>query len=530
MSGLVSLDGAEGVTSVGVDIYGRSIRLLSASILTSTLALENTSYPMNTLYSNANPMLVDVPAAWPVNDMGGRRIRQGPSLSPTAAPTFAPSLVPTDAPTNAPTDTTTIPTNAPTSTPSTGAPTNAPTDATTGTPTNAPTSAPSTAATTAPALEPVAVSITVNYANYTASTFEFGKLKTAMISAMTTGGIGEVQETDITINATHFPTVQLFIVPSTREQGGAIEDFFSSPDIDEKLDQELIGAGFPGTIIIVYVIEKHYVYMPATQNDGEASNSAVLVVLLVIVVLLVCIIAIDHFCLDGKFRQLRCCSTRRRTPVMSAKNDHTSIAHHHSNPMFEALEPGSFHGFVNYRVWCDKDVAEKLYYALKSEGSVMFWDKACLKDGAGWEAGFVQGLQKSSKFLALISEKGLDGIIDNAATSQDNVLKEYELAVDRLQEDSTYIVPVLVGEYVSVDGAEMLKKFSAFGGLKGKGKGGEFRRWPDEYSTTCKTRTIKQTMEKLFSIQGIHLDPQQMEIAVDRIRTALVSKSCPCPC
>jgi hypothetical protein len=165
-------------------------------------------------------------------------------------------------------------------------------------------------------------------------------------------------------------------------------------------------------------------------------------------------------------------------------------------------------------------VAEKLYYALKSEGSVMFWDKACLKDGAGWEDGFVKGLKQSNKFVALISENGLDGIIENAATTQDNVLKEYELAVDELEDDPKYIVPVLVGKYVRVDGAEMLKKFNGFGGLMGKD--GEFRKWPSEFSTTCKTRTIKQTMEKLFSIQGIHLDPQQIETVVDRIRNALV--------
>jgi hypothetical protein len=396
--------------------------------------------------------------------------------------------------------------------PQTPVPSDAPTDV----PTKAPTDAPTVVSESA--LEPVVLSIKVT--NDTASTFDSTAFKSAMISAMAKGGAGEVKETDIGINATHFPTVQLFITPSTQEQGSMIEDFFSSPNIDKQLNEQLVIVGFPGTIMVVYVIEKHY--MAATQNDGATSNSAVLIVLMVLIILLLGGIAIDHFHLDGKFRRLFCCSTSRRTLVTGVKTD-TSISHHHSNPMFEALGPGSFHGFVNYRVWCDKDVAEKLYYALKSEGSVMFWDKACLKDGAGWEDGFVQGLQKSSKFVALISEKGLDGIIDNAATSQDNVLKEYELAVDKLEVDSKYIVPVLVGEYVRVDGADMLKKFNGFCGLKGKD--GELRKWPDKYSTTCKTRTIKQTMEKLFSIQGIHLDPQQIEIAVDRVRAALVCRA-----
>jgi hypothetical protein len=48
--------------------------------------------------------------------------------------------------------------------------------------------------------------------------------------------------------------------------------------------------------------------------------------------------------------------------VTGVKHDHhqASISQLHSNPMFEALEPGSSHGFINYRVWCDKDAAEKL--------------------------------------------------------------------------------------------------------------------------------------------------------------------------
>ena len=81
------------------------------------------------------------------------------------------------------------------------------------------------------------------------------------------------------------------------------------------------------------------------------------------------------------------------------------------------------------------------------------------------------------------------------------MLKEWELAVDRLALEPTYIVPVLVGEYTeTAEYGKIYQKFGAFAGLPGKP-------WPDKYSTTCRTRTIKQTMEKLFSVQGIHCDP-----------------------
>jgi hypothetical protein len=152
-----------------------------------------------------------------------------------------------------------------------------------------------------------------------------------------------------------------------------------------------------------------------------------------------------------------------------------------------------YHAMVSYRVWADKSTTEVLYYALQARALRVFWDKACLQDGAPWEDGFVAGLQKSRRIVALVSEKALDGIADKALTRPDNVLMEWELAVDKLEAgDSEYIVPLLVGEYIDSGHGRALKKFSAFGGLPNKP-------WPDAYSTTCKTRTIKQTMAKFFA-------------------------------
>jgi hypothetical protein len=170
-----------------------------------------------------------------------------------------------------------------------------------------------------------------------------------------------------------------------------------------------------------------------------------------------------------------------------------------------------YDGFLSYRVWCDKDTTEKLFYALERKGLRIFWDKECLKSGAPWEEGFVTGLKRSKRVVVLISEKSLEGIADNALAHQDNVLKEIELAVDQLESDSSYVLPLLVGEYKD---ATLLKKFSAFGGLSG-------RPWPDEFSTTCSTRTINQTMSALFSVQGIHVDPDDISTSCDLIYTAL---------
>ena len=173
-----------------------------------------------------------------------------------------------------------------------------------------------------------------------------------------------------------------------------------------------------------------------------------------------------------------------------------------------------FGGFLSYRVWSDTDVTEKCFYALERAGHKIFWDKACLQPGAPWEQGFVEGLSKSSRFLAVISEKTLEGIAE-ADKKQDNVLKEWEIAIDRLEQgETTFIIPLLVGEYLEVDGNSLLKKFNAFGGLPGKP-------WPDTYSTTNKKRTIKQTMQALFAVQGIHVDPHNIAGSLPQILQAL---------
>jgi hypothetical protein len=91
MDGLLSLDGAEGITSVGEGSgsgAGYSIYLYSNPILTSAIALANTAYPTGTLYISGNTNLQCVPSAWPATDKSGRTIPHG-SCATTPAPTPA---------------------------------------------------------------------------------------------------------------------------------------------------------------------------------------------------------------------------------------------------------------------------------------------------------------------------------------------------------------------------------------------------------------------------------------------------------
>ena len=118
-----------------------------------------------------------------------------------------------------------------------------------------------------------------------------------------------------------------------------------------------------------------------------------------------------------------------------------------------------FDCFLSYRVATDKDVAEKCYLYLKSEGYKPYLDKKCLVNGKDWKEGFLNGLKNSSFFIPLISSLGLAPAKDNTKDhSYDNVLIEYQLALHIGEEKAGFVIPVLVGR---ADGSA-LYKFSEF--------------------------------------------------------------------
>ncbi|KAJ3405990.1 hypothetical protein HDV05_006238 [Chytridiales sp. JEL 0842] len=117
--------------------------------------------------------------------------------------------------------------------------------------------------------------------------------------------------------------------------------------------------------------------------------------------------------------------------------------------------------FISYRVDADKQTAEKLYLYLKAQGLNPFLDKKCLKNGEPWKQGFISGLMKSKKVIALISNKSLAPCKARSRDhSRDNVLLELEIALQIKNSlgDDGFIVPVLVGENIG----NSLVKFNGF--------------------------------------------------------------------
>ena len=127
-----------------------------------------------------------------------------------------------------------------------------------------------------------------------------------------------------------------------------------------------------------------------------------------------------------------------------------------------------FDAFISYRVAADKDIAEKVYDKLSMKGLFPFLDKYKLLDGQPWKAGFLQGLKGSRCFISLISRNALESCRDHTRNHEhDNVLLEIETAALRYKSETgnnAFIIPVMIGEIIKIDGADALRKFADYAG------------------------------------------------------------------
>jgi hypothetical protein len=98
-----------------------------------------------------------------------------------------------------------------------------------------------------------------------------------------------------------------------------------------------------------------------------------------------------------------------------------------------------------------------------------------------------------------------------AAGEPDPALELIEIAVDKLAENPTAIIPILLGR---CEGSAVLHRFGAWAPMKGI---------EDHYSRTCKHRTVGETFSDLFEVQGIHMDPVNPDYGVTRIAKVLNS-------
>eukprot|EP00457_Paulinella_chromatophora_P001063 gb/GEZN01001065.1/.p1 GENE.gb/GEZN01001065.1/~~gb/GEZN01001065.1/.p1 ORF type:complete len:1111 (+),score=257.74 gb/GEZN01001065.1/:413-3334(+) len=190
---------------------------------------------------------------------------------------------------------------------------------------------------------------------------------------------------------------------------------------------------------------------------------------------------------------------------------------------------GSFVGFINYRVWSEKETAERLCFQLLASGINVFWDKKNLPDGAPWESCFRIGLRHSSHLIALLSADSMSTMLENVSSGrQDNVLLEYEMALEQAEKQQGFLVLVLVGES-QLSSSGLLELWSS---AHSKWQPVDPDIFPENVrSVTCPSRTVRDTMKQLLKATRIPLSLSHPGQAVVGIAKALQreAKAIPLP-
>lgn len=119
--------------------------------------------------------------------------------------------------------------------------------------------------------------------------------------------------------------------------------------------------------------------------------------------------------------------------------------------------------FLSYRVAADEDLVKEIYWRLchrtvpvqggKERKLRVFWDRECLKPGERWEDGFASAIC-SCHMVVLVMSRGtfaMDGERYNVAqltaeSECDNVVLEYNLALELNKASGIAIMPIFVGD------------------------------------------------------------------------------------
>jgi hypothetical protein len=170
--------------------------------------------------------------------------------------------------------------------------------------------------------------------------------------------------------------------------------------------------------------------------------------------------------------------------------------------------------FINYRASTEKELAILLDDALSARCSIktsagnrpprVFLDQKCSKCAKNWRHSFVNGISHCKIIILLISPGGLEGI-KTANVHEDNVLLEYELALDLEKRGAAFILPL----FVEGTGGASFPKADDF---------------PDENhccddSTT--RDTIRTTMRKLLQFKGRPISIDQLLEVIQEIQILL---------
>jgi ankyrin repeat protein len=182
--------------------------------------------------------------------------------------------------------------------------------------------------------------------------------------------------------------------------------------------------------------------------------------------------------------------------------------------------------FINYRVSTEGALAEAVAFALQAcqppkeridKPITVFLDKHCLVDGAGWEEGFLNCLRSATCIVLLVSENALTNI-KTADAHPDNVLIEYETAMELSEANSCVLFPVWLGSTVWINDQKLQKKFAGFGDLN------SYPDAPHAHRYSNGKRTVRDTIKALFALQGKFCQPEEFATIVPEIMEKMIIK------
>ncbi|KAI8800293.1 hypothetical protein BJ742DRAFT_842122 [Cladochytrium replicatum] len=170
----------------------------------------------------------------------------------------------------------------------------------------------------------------------------------------------------------------------------------------------------------------------------------------------------------------------------------------------------SYHFFVSYRVRTDATFAERLTDKLqinrvKGEDREIlikcFLDQQSLRQGEDYMTQFLAALRDSCLFLPIVSEPNVAALYNMEEGGTDNVLMEWELALELASTSSIDIIPILLGSTPIVDNAPTYRRFSAF----------SLDRIPDVYSAHGgRKMTVRETVGRMLRLQGLFINPADL--------------------
>ena len=149
----------------------------------------------------------------------------------------------------------------------------------------------------------------------------------------------------------------------------------------------------------------------------------------------------------------------------------------------------------------------------------VFYDRRCLNAAESWELGLKNGLEGASLVMPLVSAGALKGMIDDASMQRDNLLMEWETALERSRQGKCLVLPIFITDPKHAD-------------ANGKPKRVDFREasYPDAPHFLSGIN-IRTTLSALFKINGVKLaldrsgapDPAQLAEAVHHVHLLIGS-------